>query len=116
MEQMIASHPLAAGAGELPDLPIIAREISPLDDMRQVANNLHRNLTGENIAQFSERYLSALTRGREGAERVVDKLPGNFINIGLILMLFPNATIIHATRHPLDTCLSCYFQNFVDIR
>jgi hypothetical protein len=57
-----------------------------------------------------------LTQGREGAERIVDKLPGNFINVGLILALFPNATIIHATRHPLDTCLSCFFQNFVEIR
>jgi tetratricopeptide (TPR) repeat protein len=116
MEQMIASHPQAAGAGELAEMPFIAREISPLDDMRQVATHMRRNLTGEAIAQFSEQYLSVLTQGREGAERVVDKLPGNFINIGLILALFPNATIVHATRHPLDTCLSCYFQNFVDIR
>ena len=116
MEQMIASHPLAAGAGELAEMPYIARQISPIDDIRHVAANMRRNLTGENITQFARRYLSVLTQGREGAERIVDKLPGNFINVGLILALFPNATIIHATRHPLDTCLSCFFQNFVEIR
>ena len=48
-----------------------------------------------------------------GAARVTDKLPGNIYNLGLIDLLFPGARIIHVMRDPLDTCLSCYFQNFV---
>jgi len=42
----------------------------------------------------------------------VDKNPGNFWEIGLIAGLFPKAKIVHCVRHPVDTCLSCYFQNF----
>ena len=44
--------------------------------------------------------------------RVVDKMPGNFMHLGYIELLFPDARIIHCKRNPLDTCLSNYFQNF----
>jgi len=112
MEQMIASHPRAAGADELIELPRIARLVSPDDDLRRFVSRTHANLTPTNIAAHAETYLSVLRQGREAAERIVDKQPGNFFHLGLISILFPNATIIHAVRNPLDTCLSCYFQNF----
>jgi len=44
--------------------------------------------------------------------RVIDKLPMNFLRVGLIHVLFPKARIIHCRRDPLDVCLSCYFQDF----
>jgi hypothetical protein len=47
-----------------------------------------------------------------GKLRVADKLPANFLNIGLIRLILPNARIIHTARHPLDTCLSCYSKLF----
>jgi hypothetical protein len=47
-----------------------------------------------------------------GPARVVDKNPLNFLHLGLIATLFPRARIVHCRRHPADTCLSCYFQNF----
>jgi hypothetical protein len=47
-----------------------------------------------------------------GAERVVDKMPENYLNLGLIHAALPKARIIHLQRHPLDTCLSIYFQDF----
>jgi hypothetical protein len=68
------------------------------------------------MRDLAERYLDILRQGREPAARIVDKLPTNFLFLGLITALFPNATIIHAIRHPLDSCLSCYFQNFTSIR
>ena len=46
------------------------------------------------------------------AQRVVDKQPLNFQHVGLIALMFPNARIIHCRRNVLDTCVSCYFQNF----
>ena len=49
----------------------------------------------------------------QNAPRVTDKLPGNIYHLGLIDLLFPGARVIHVVRDPLDTCLSCYFQNFV---
>jgi hypothetical protein len=46
------------------------------------------------------------------ALRVTDKMPGNFFHLGLIQLMLPNARVIHCKRDPLDTCLSCYFQDF----
>ncbi|MEE8428711.1 MAG: sulfotransferase, partial [Gammaproteobacteria bacterium] len=46
------------------------------------------------------------------AVRVIDKMPGNFMHLGLIELLFPDARVIHCQRDSLDTCLSCYFQDF----
>jgi hypothetical protein len=43
---------------------------------------------------------------------ITDKMPHNFLNIGLISLLFPQAKIIHCVRDPRDTCLSIYFQSF----
>ena len=116
MEHMIASHPKATGAGELPEIPRISRLISPEDGRRYSAATARSMLTDENITNYAESYLGVLQQGANGADRIVDKLPGNVFYLGLISILFPNATIIHATRHPLDTCLSCYFQNFTNVR
>lgn len=116
MERIIASHPLAAGAGELPEFPNVSKVAAPSDNLNQYVAKTQENLTQENLLKLANRYLHVLQQGREDADRVVDKLPGNFFHVGMIATLFPNATIIHARRHPLDTGLSCYFQNFTDVR
>jgi len=115
MERIIASHPQAAGANELPEIPRIAGLVSPVDDLKRYVATSRANLTSDNIRKYADSYLAVLQRGREDADRIVDKLPGNFFHLGLITTLFPNATIIHAIRNPLDTCLSCYFQNFTNV-
>ena len=48
------------------------------------------------------------------ARRIVDKLPQNFQFLGLIPILFPNAKIIHCRRDPLDTCISCFMNHFLE--
>ncbi|MGZ8271002.1 MAG: sulfotransferase family protein, partial [Methylophilus sp.] len=45
-------------------------------------------------------------------KHITDKMPHNFLNIGLIALLFPNVKIIHTIRDPIDTCLSIFFQYF----
>jgi hypothetical protein len=47
-----------------------------------------------------------------GAPRVINTMPHNYLNLGLIATLFPQARIIHCRRNPVDTCVECYFQNF----
>jgi len=64
------------------------------------------------LSGFADDYLRLLRRLSPGARRVVDKMPGNFLHLGVIHAALPNARIIHIRRHPLDTCLSIYFQNF----
>jgi tetratricopeptide (TPR) repeat protein len=104
-EQIIASHPMAQGAGELTCWGNVVHEhraailqgLSPFDEpaMKRVA----------------EAYLRTLENVGPTALRVVDKAPINSDYLGIIHSVFPNARIIYMQRDPIDTCLSCYFQN-----
>jgi len=64
------------------------------------------------IAAAAEQYLSLLASFSADAARVIDKMPANFMNLGLIHAAFPHARILHMRRNPLDTGLSIYFQIF----
>ena len=112
VEQIISSHPLAHGAGELNDMRILSKKLpeilgSNLEDpeiLVQIPKKLCRSLAAEHLKK-----LGGLS---EGAVRVCDKMLGNFLKLGLIYMMFPQARIIHCRRNPLDMGISCYFQNF----
>jgi hypothetical protein len=64
------------------------------------------------IAAAAAKYLSLLAAFSADASRVIDKMPANFMNLGLIHAAFPHARILHMRRNPLDTGLSIYFQIF----
>jgi tetratricopeptide (TPR) repeat protein len=106
-EQILASHSAVFGAGEL-----------------TFWHDAHRRLErtapagapyGLLLADTARNYLEYLTALGAGSSRVVDKMPANFLYAGLIHAALPNARIIHMQRHPLDTCLSIYFQNFFNM-
>ncbi|MGP0072330.1 MAG: tetratricopeptide repeat-containing sulfotransferase family protein [Bryobacteraceae bacterium] len=105
VEQILASHPQIHGAGELTILEKMEGRGFP----EQVAQ-----LDGPALRRMGQSYLSSLPQVADGKIRIVDKLPGNFLRIGLIRLILPNARIIHTTRHPLDTCLSCYSKLFTN--
>ena len=107
-EQILASHPAVFGAGELTFWHGAYRR---LEETSPDGTTPDGSLLGGMAGNYVER-LSALGGG---ATRVVDKMPANFLYAGLIHAVFPNARIIHMQRHPLDTCLSIYFQNFFNI-
>jgi tetratricopeptide (TPR) repeat protein len=104
-EQILASHPAVFGAGELTfwDRAFAAYESQGLKDHRGAGL----------VPGMARAYLDRLGELSAGAQRVIDKLPGNFMNLGLIHAALPGAKIIHMQRHPIDTCLSIYFQNFL---
>jgi tetratricopeptide (TPR) repeat protein len=106
-EQILASHPAVFGAGELTfwDAAFAAYEAAGFE------GHLGANL----IPDMAGAYLDRLRVLGGGAQRVIDKLPGNFMNLGLIHTALPTAKIIHMQRHPIDTCLSIYFQNFFNM-
>jgi hypothetical protein len=62
--------------------------------------------------RLADDYRATLRRIGPVAARVTDKLPHNFMWIGLIHLVFPRARIIHRRRHPVDTCLSIYSTQF----
>jgi len=103
-EQILASHPAVFGAGELPYWSqAAAKHESSLTD-GATRDSL--------IGTFARDYLQLLDGLSPDALRVVDKMPSNFLFLGLIHAALPGARIIHMRRNPLDTCLSIYFQNF----
>jgi tetratricopeptide (TPR) repeat protein len=103
-EQIIASHPAVAAAGELRFWNDVARGEEALIRQQPPAESVRGKLAQE--------YLGLLQRRGVGAQRVVDKAPVNCDYLGLIHSVFPNARIIAMCRDPIDTCLSCYFQQF----
>ncbi|MCZ6803784.1 MAG: sulfotransferase [Proteobacteria bacterium] len=114
IEQIISSHPDAAGAGELTHIQTLADSIGSTNNPKQYQADFNKILNKQSIDELSTAYLDVLHKNREEASRVTDKLPGNYLHLGLITVLFPNAKIIHVARSPLDTCISCYFQVFMD--
>jgi hypothetical protein len=64
-------------------------------------------------AALGRAYLSRVAALGAGKARIVDKMPANFQNLGLISLGLPGARIIHCRRDPLDTCFSCYATRFV---
>jgi tetratricopeptide (TPR) repeat protein len=103
-EQIIASHPSARGAGELQFW---------MDAGRANETELRHGVLGEPVRKkLAEDYLAVLALHGADALRVIDKSNFNCDYIGLLHSVFPKARIIYLRRDPIDTCLSCYFQNF----
>jgi tetratricopeptide (TPR) repeat protein len=94
-EQILASHPQVRGAGEL-------------TWWHRAAHATDR----QRLHDLADTYLQLLSRVSPDALRVVDKMPTNFLALGAIHAALPRARIIHMRRHPIDTCLSIYFQDF----
>lgn len=106
-EQILASHPSVFGAGEVRfwDDAYTALAGAPAG-----SDGVARHLPG-----LARDYLARVTAVAVGRTRVIDKMPANFLYLGLIHAAFPRARILHMQRHPLDTCLSIYFQNFFNM-
>ena len=102
VEQILASHSRIAGAGELTD---IGRVVARLGYGQPRPN-------GAELQDIASQYLNRLAKIDPGALRITDKMPTNFRHLWLIARLFPRARVIHCQRHPADTCLSCFMQNF----
>jgi tetratricopeptide (TPR) repeat protein len=102
-EQILAAHSRVAAGGELAFLPSLVRsELVPFPSAMASA-------TPAQLDELAARYLDMLARLFPRGERVTDKRPDNFLYIGLIKSLFPDARIVHTLRDPLDNCLSIYF-------
>ena len=108
VEQILASHDAVAGAGEIAFWDAAYDTVFP-----PAAQGPPDPATVADIALAYLQRLGADTAG--GMLRVVDKMPANFMYAGLIHAVFPRARFIHMQRHPLDTCLSIYFQNFFSL-
>lgn len=112
VEQILASHPQVYGGGELTTLWKIVQTLPASVGATAPYPACVPDLASENLDQLSKTYLDQLQTLSPNALRVTDKLPHNFLHLGLINLLFPQARIVHCVREPLDTCLSIYFHRF----
>jgi tetratricopeptide (TPR) repeat protein len=101
-EQILARHEAVTPGGELGLMPAIADALRPYPEAAGAA-------APEAVAELRSAYLQALRRVHPGTGLVTDKRPDNFLHIGLIKRLFPEARIVHTVRDPLDNILSLYF-------
>ncbi|PLW81374.1 hypothetical protein CWI75_16205 [Kineobactrum sediminis] len=113
-EQILGSHSRVAAGGELSSLLKVSYQIQQLSSTGEPYPRGLRAVDKNGLNSMAQRYLEDLDKVSITAERVTDKLPFNFMHLGVIALLFPNARIIHCRRHPLDNCLSCYFTSFAD--
>ena len=112
VEQVLSSHSLVYGAGELTTMGRLERSLAAeLEPGSDYPANIH-TINIELINKYAQLYLDELTGIPANILRVSDKDPGNFHRIGLIKTLFPDARIIHCERNPVATCLSIYFNYF----
>lgn len=111
-EQILASHPAVAPGGELSTILGIVRQVGKLAETGRPYPHGVPALSANQMAKLRGIYLSRLDQVSANAARVTDKLPFNFMHLGLIALLFPASRVIHCSRHPLDTSLSCYFTSF----
>jgi len=120
VEQIIAAHHSAFGVGEFQYLEKMVQGLSGSGDGGAGYPACVAGFDGKTLTGLAEGYLAAIdiaaTRldaaAMAGTGHSVDKYPGNLFRVGLISILFPNASIVHCRRDPLDTCLSNYFQPF----
>jgi tetratricopeptide (TPR) repeat protein len=112
VEQILSAHASIHGAGEMSELrqlTLMAQQTLQIPYPACLPA-----LTPEQLDQMATGYLSRLCRDAPDALRVTDKLPQNFLFLGLVSAMLPRARVIHCVRDPADTALSCFFQNFKD--
>lgn len=112
IEQILASHSLVDGTHELFDLAFVARRIRARRKTKTRYPETLLDLSAENWHEIGTDYIESTMRYRAGAPFFIDKNPNNFTFIGLIRLALPNAKIIDARRHPLDSCFGSYKQLF----
>ncbi|HJS91268.1 MAG TPA: sulfotransferase [Steroidobacteraceae bacterium] len=114
LEQVLASHSQVEGTHELAEIPAIAANLvfEQGSDGALTSNPL-ASLTAADVAAFADRYLERTRRYRRlQTPRFTDKQLGNFRNLALIHLMFPNAAIIDIRRHPMASGFACYKQHF----
>jgi len=117
VEQMLNNHIDIYAGGELNLINNIANKLKLTMEQTDNQYMSFEYNSAETLAGFARYYLNdinnlALNNTHTRPQRITDKMPTNFIYLGLIALLFPNAHIIHCRRNPLDVSLSCFFHDF----
>lgn len=113
-EQICASHPAVYGAGELVKLSRVIKAAGYANKPTGAIQKHPQAMTQAEARSMAADYLGFLKGLAPDAARIIDKMPHNFLYVGVIALIYPNARIIHCTRDPIDNCISCFFNTFND--
>ncbi len=115
-EQIIASHSRVFGAGE----QRLAREgfetIPELLNSTALPIDCLKEIDASTIRKVAQGHLNRLAQLNSIADRVIDKMPDNYLYLGFLQVLFPNARFIHTRRDQRDVAVSCWMTNFSQLR
>src|SRR5262249_49808657 len=114
IEQILASHSAVVGTFELPNVLTLVREFDHSIPEHDGYPEAVGHAPQEYLAALGERYLYETGPLRTGKPHFIDKMPNNFSHVGLIHAMLPNAKIIDARRHPMDSCFSTFKQYFAE--
>ena len=115
IEQILSSHSSVEGTMELQDINYLVRHLSEKPRKSGPADypELLQSLDPARLGALGEEYLSRTRVQRKlGRPYFIDKMPNNFVHLGFIHLILPNARIIDARRHPVSCCLSNFKQHF----
>ncbi len=116
LEQILASHPLVHGAGELKLMRDAFESIPAQFGEKGQPLSFVPRLQAAQIKRIADEHLRKLESLGGGRQRVVDKMPDNYLYLGLILTLHPRAKIIHSRRDLRDTAFSSWLTHFSQLR
>jgi len=111
MDQILEAHGGTAILEEKPTLAAVRAALGP--DAADYPEKIS-TLTADEIKELRRTYFAEAARFVDAGPDtlIIDKLPLNLVELGLIHRLFPDAPIVLALRHPCDVCLSCFMQAF----
>lgn len=115
LEQILASHSMVEGTAELSDMDLIAQTLVPPRQQREgrLVTDVIGDLDSDQVRALGETYLRTTKMHRiAGRPLFINKMPNDFVHVGLIHLILPNAKIIDARRHPMACGWSCFKQHF----
>jgi tetratricopeptide (TPR) repeat protein len=115
LEQILSSHSAVEGTNELPEIITMAKDLRAQADSGDIAAyaEVLAARSADELREMGERYMERTRIHRKTARPFfIDKMPNNFLHVGMIHAVLPNAKIIDARRHPLGCCFSNFKQYY----
>jgi len=111
IEQILASHPQVFGAGELQILFNLTKEFCSGETIKSYPKCIS-GFTADMFMKIGSDYIDTIRKHSKDTDYITDKMPHNFLYVGLIKIILPKAKVIHCTRNPMDNCLSIFKTEF----
>jgi tetratricopeptide (TPR) repeat protein len=115
VEQILASHPLVHGAGELDLLSEVIASICCTGRIEDQFPECMLDCDPSCFERMGPAYIEKIRQYSIDAVHITDKMPGNFLRVGVIKTILPNAKVIHCVRNPMATCFSIFKNDFTGI-